>query len=165
MELQYGISSIDEIEQLRALNIKAYSQFSEVLTKENWDKLGAGIRNHERLEQLICKSTVFVCRNGQQLAGVSYFVPQGNPTDVFQEDWSCLRMVGVDPAYRGQGIARQLVLRCIEYARSTGEHTIALHTSEFMDAARHIYESAGFVRIKELPNLFGKKYWLYLLKL
>ncbi|MFT3825432.1 MAG: GNAT family N-acetyltransferase [Chitinophagaceae bacterium] len=163
--LQYAISTLADIEKLQELNIRAYSQFSEVLTAENWDKLNAGIRNRERLEQLIGKSTVFVCRDGEQLVGVSYFVPRGNPTDVFQEDWSCLRMVGVDPAYRGKGIAAELVRRCIAHAKETGEHTIALHTSEFMDAARHIYGSLGFVQVKELPNLFGKRYWLYLLKL
>ncbi|MDX2173612.1 MAG: hypothetical protein SFY56_10845 [Bacteroidota bacterium] len=35
---------------------------------------------------------------------------------------------------------------CIAHAKQNNEKTIALHTSEFMDAARHIYEGLGFNR-------------------
>jgi uncharacterized protein (DUF1810 family) len=34
-----------------------------------------------------------------------------------------------------------------------------------MDAARHIYESLGFTILKEIPNRFGKRYWLYTLNI
>jgi ribosomal protein S18 acetylase RimI-like enzyme len=74
-------------------------------------------------------------------------------------------MVGVNPNYQGQGIAKVLTRMCIDYAKQNNEKTIALHTSEFMDAARHIYEDAGFKVLKEIPPLFGKKYWIYTLDL
>jgi hypothetical protein len=54
---------------------------------------------------------------------------------------------------------------CIDKARVMGENTIALHTSEFHDAARHIYESLGFVKLKDLDLIYGKKYYLYTLEL
>jgi ribosomal protein S18 acetylase RimI-like enzyme len=73
-------------------------------------------------------------------------------------------MVGVDPAYRGQGIAKTLTKMCIDHARYNNEKTIALHTSEFMGPARHIYESMGFKVQYEIP-LFGKRYWIYKLDL
>ena len=57
-----------------------------------------------------------------------------------------------------------LTQRCIEKAKALEEKTIALHTSEFQNAARHIYESEGFKKIKEF-ELYGKKYWIYLLEL
>jgi ribosomal protein S18 acetylase RimI-like enzyme len=38
-----------------------------------------------------------------------------------------------------------------------------LHTSEYMNSARHIYEKIGFKSIKELAPRYGNKYWLYLL--
>jgi len=76
-----------------------------------------------------------------------------------------MRMVGVNPKHRGQGIAKTLTEMCIEFAKQSDEKTIALHTSEFMDAARHIYENIGFTVLKEIPLLFGKKYWLYTLDL
>ena len=96
---------------------------------------------------------------------MAFLVPRGNPTEIFQGDWSYIRMVGVDPRFSGKGIGRQLTQHCIDFAKSTNEKTIALHTSEFMDAARHIYESLGFTPIKELPLRYGKRYWLYQLEL
>jgi ribosomal protein S18 acetylase RimI-like enzyme len=72
-------------------------------------------------------------------------------------------MVGVNPSYAGRGIARQLTETCIKKAKELGEKTVALHTSEFMDAARHLYESIGFRVLKEIPERLGKKYWLYTL--
>ena len=50
-------------------------------------------------------------------------------------------------------------------ARQNGENIIALHTSEFMDTARHIYESVGFKVLKEIDQRLGKRYWLYKLDL
>ncbi len=49
----------------------------------------------------------------------------------------------------------------IDFAKATNEKTIALHTSEFMGTAIHIYESLGFKIEKELESLFGKRYWIY----
>jgi ribosomal protein S18 acetylase RimI-like enzyme len=97
--------------------------------------------------------------------GVAFFVPHGNPAGFFSAEWCYIRRVGVRPEYQGKGIAQQLTQLCIEHARNTGEKTIALHTSEFMDAARHIYERTGFRRQEEVKTLFGKKYWVYLLEL
>jgi ribosomal protein S18 acetylase RimI-like enzyme len=72
-------------------------------------------------------------------------------------------MVGVHPHYTGHGIARRLTEKCIEKAKELKEVTIALHTSEFMNAARHLYESMGFKVLREIPNRLGKRYWLYTL--
>ena len=70
-------------------------------------------------------------------------------------------MVGVDPAYLGQGIARQLIHQCLQQARANGEQTIGLHTSEKMVIARQLYETLGFEIVRELPPIFGMRYWLY----
>ena len=70
-------------------------------------------------------------------------------------------MVGVNPDFKGQGIAKTLTRMCLDFARENKEEVIALHTSEFMDAARHLYESFGFRQTKELEPRLGKRYWLY----
>jgi ribosomal protein S18 acetylase RimI-like enzyme len=74
-------------------------------------------------------------------------------------------MVGVDPTYGGKGIAQTLTEMCVDHAKTLNEKTIALHTSEFMDAARHIYEKNGFKRTQEIEPRYGKRYWLYRLEL
>lgn len=101
------------------------------------------------------------------IVGMAHIIPNGNPADIFKIEWSYIRMVGVNPKYQGQGqgIAKTLTQMCIYKAKQTNEKTIALHTSEFMDAARHIYESLGFKILQEIDQRFGKKYWLYTLDL
>jgi len=42
---------------------------------------------------------------------------------------------------------------------------MALHTSEMMRSARHIYEKIGFNILKEIEPRLGVKYWLYTLEL
>uniref|UniRef100_UPI0035CA72B2 GNAT family N-acetyltransferase n=1 Tax=uncultured Nostoc sp. TaxID=340711 RepID=UPI0035CA72B2 len=87
--------------------------------------------------------------------------PSGNPTTIFPADWSYIRLLDVDPKYRGLGIGRKLAQLCVQHAQVTGETGVALHTSEFMNAARQMYEALGFKREKELAPMYGKRYWLY----
>lgn len=68
-----------------------------------------------------------------------------------------LRLLYVDPAARGQGLGARLVDECIRFARDKGYRSIMLWTNDVLDAARHIYESRGFVLQKqERHRSFGK---------
>jgi ribosomal protein S18 acetylase RimI-like enzyme len=96
---------------------------------------------------------------------MAYLIPHGNPTELFEDGWAYIRMVGVNPLHEGKGIAQELTRVCIRQAEENGERVIALHTSEFMHAARHIYEKNGFRVLKEIAPRFGKRYWLYTLSL
>lgn len=60
-------------------------------------------------------------------------------------DEAHLRMLGVHPAHRRQGIARALVLGSIAVARSAGRHRLTLETGAPMRAARAMYVAMGFV--------------------
>ena len=94
---------------------------------------------------------------------MAFLVPHGNPTEIYDENWCYIRFVSVDPEFGGKGIGRQLTENCIQIAIDNKEQTIALHTSEMMNTARHIYESLGFKILKEIEPRLGKKYWLYTL--
>jgi ribosomal protein S18 acetylase RimI-like enzyme len=161
--LVYRTGSTDDVKQLKELSIASYGQYADVLTPENWLRLNTNLNNEEILSDLISKSYSFVCVDGDKIVGMAYLLPSGNPTDIFEKDWSYIRMVGVHPDYAGRGIARSLTHKCIAKAKELNEKTIALHTSEFMDAARHLYESIGFKLLKEIPERLGKRYWLYTL--
>lgn len=92
-------------------------------------------------------------------------MPSGNPTEIYNEQQSYIRFVTVSKKYSGQKIGQTITEKCIGRAREKSEKYIALHTSEMMNAARHIYEKLGFEIVRELEPRLGKKYWLYELAL
>jgi ribosomal protein S18 acetylase RimI-like enzyme len=163
--LSYRVGTIADIDQLQDLGIISYRQFQSALTPDNWEIFNGNLQNKQKIIDILEKAKCFVCIDSEKIVGVAYIISSGNPTDLFKPEWSYIRMVGVNPKYRGQGIAKALTRMCIEFAKQNNEKIIALHTSEFMDAARHIYETIGFTVLEEIPPLFGKKYWLYTLEL
>ena len=165
MEYKYRIGTIEDKEKLQKLGLTSYGQFKEVLAEENWNKMNAFLTAEDSYLNLLSKSKCFICETNSEIIGMAFLVSKGNPTDIFHRDWCYIRMVGVHPKYGGKGIGKKLTQMCIDSAKETKEKIIALHTSEFMDVARHIYESIGFEQTKELEPLYGKKYWLYKLEI
>lgn|GEM_PF-831150 len=165
MEYSFRTATIDDTAELKHLGINSYGQFIEILSAEHWEKLNRFLTSERTYIDLLAKSCCFVCERNRKIIGMAFLVPSGNPTDIFPADWCYLRMVGVHTDHGGQGIGKALTEMCISEGARLGEKTIGLHTSEFMDAARHLYESVGFRQVRELRAHLGKRYWLYKLDL
>lgn len=163
--LTYRLSNEADYDALKQLGFTAFSQYANEMDADEWAKMSAGLNDDNKLKALLELSRCYVCEHNGIIVGMAFYIPHGNASDVYPNEWSYIRMVSVHPDYQGMGIARALTIQCIDYARATNEHIIALHTSEMMHAARHIYESLGFTVYSELPMRFGKKYWLYTLQL
>ncbi len=69
-----------------------------------------------------------------------------------------LRLLVVDASARGHRIGTRLVDECVRFARRAGYRKVTLWTNDILDAARRIYEQAGFVRVAVAPPevAFGK---------
>lgn len=159
----YRNGNENDIGQMQALGLAAYGQFQYVLPKEGWEKMAANCGSRETYLDLLSKGQSFVCVDGDKFIGMAFLIPSGNPFMFFQSSWSYIRLVAVAPGYEGRGIGRKLTMLCVQHAKQTGEKIVALHTSEFQSAARHIYESMGFTVLKALDPMYGKCYWLYTL--
>ena len=68
-----------------------------------------------------------------------------------------MRLLLVEPAARGLGVGTRLVDECLRFARQAGYRSVVLWTQSELDAARRIYERAGFRRGAQEPHQsFGR---------
>jgi len=163
----YGIREavLADIPRLIELGLAAYGQYAETLGAEQWNIMRQNLSSETTYAGLLNKSTCFVTSHNGVIVGMAFLVPSGNPIDVYEADWSAIRLVAVHPSHKGKHIAKTLTQLCINAAVANGEKVIALHTSSMMPAAMHIYENFGFKVIKGIGKRFGQPYFLYKLDL
>lgn len=157
---------INDLFSLKQLGQNSWKQYEKELTDENWKILSANISDENVYRDLLVQAKSFVCENEKgEIIGMSFLMASGNPTEIYNEEQCYIRFVTVANEYQGLQLGQLLTEKCIEFAKQQGEKKIALHTSEIMNKARHIYEKMGFEILKEIEPRFGKKYWLYEMKL
>ena len=85
------------------------------------------------------------------LIGCVTFVPDDTSplAELLEDGESGIRMLAVAPSAQGSGVGRALLDRCVSRGRELDRAGIILHTTPWMPAAHHLYETAGFERIPE----------------
>lgn len=58
-----------------------------------------------------------------------------------------LKRMYLSPACRGRGVGKRLLATALDWARANHAGVVRLDTTERMVAARHLYESVGFVQV------------------
>jgi len=72
-----------------------------------------------------------------------------------EPDAAGFRLLAVDAEFKGRGIAKALVERCVALGRGAGRRRLIIHSTDAMKAARAIYVARGFQRAPDLDFLQG----------
>ena len=89
---------------------------------------------------------VYVAESDGKVVGYTYAGMEGTDYMALRGPAGALYDIVVDPAYRGNGIGRQLLTTALATLKERGAPRVVLSTAEGNDAAQHLFESAGFRR-------------------
>ena len=146
-----------DAEDLNRIAASAFSQFRDQY--QDWPAMLAGL---SKTSDLSATGEVVVAEFQNRVAGaVAYFGPISRKAPFFDQRWPVIRMLVVDPAFRGKGLGRALSRECIARAKRDGSPIIALHTSPIMTVALPMYLKMGFVKAYDAPPIFGVAYAVY----
>ena len=146
-----------DAENLNRIAVSAFDQFRNHYS--DWPAMRAGL---SKTSDLGVSGEVIIAELQGAFAGaVAYFGPNSQKAAFFDQRWPIIRMLVVDPAFRGKGIGRALSDECIARAKRDGSPIIALHTSPIMSVALPMYLNMGFVKAYDAPPIFGVAYAVY----
>jgi ribosomal protein S18 acetylase RimI-like enzyme len=158
--------NLKDKQSIKSLAITEWSQFQAFLSPENWDNFEKSLKDDKMFIDLLEKSNCILCENeDNDIIGFAFLISSGNPTGIYNSEQAYIRFVTVSSDFSGNKIGQRLTEKCMNFAIKNGERHLALHTSEMMEKARHIYEKLGFKILRELEPRMGKRYWLYELAL
>ena len=146
-----------DAENLNRIAVSAFDQFQDHYS--DWPAMRAGL---SKTSDLGVSGEVIIAELQGTFAGaVAYFGPNSQKAAFFDQRWPIIRMLVVDPAFRGKGIGRALSDECVARAKRDGSQIIALHTSPIMSVALPMYLKMGFVKAYDAPPIFGVAYAVY----
>jgi GNAT superfamily N-acetyltransferase len=84
--------------------------------------------------------------DGLVVGTVTYVVPEDDEWEGRPEpEGDCaFRVLAVDPAHEGRGVAQALVRACLDRARDDGHHRMVITSMAWMVRAHRLYERLGF---------------------
>ncbi|HEY3400918.1 MAG TPA: GNAT family N-acetyltransferase [Geothrix sp.] len=149
-----------EFEALGRLLVEVYSHLEGFPTPEEQPRYYELLANIGRFtEKRDARVLVAVSAEEELIGGVVYFGDMaeygsgGTATTV--KNASGIRLLGVDPRFRGLGAGKALTKACIELAEAKGHAQVVLHTTQAMRTAWGLYERLGFERSLDLDFTQG----------
>ncbi|HWK04180.1 MAG TPA: GNAT family N-acetyltransferase [Puia sp.] len=96
------------------------------------------------------KDRVWVCEHGNRIIGFLLLMHR-------EKDAAQLRYFILEPAYRGIGLGKRLMILYMDWLREAGYRSSYLWTTHELEAAASLYKRYGFVLTQEKPSdEFGK---------
>lgn len=138
------------------LALKAFLQYQHQYS--DWKNLSKKISD---MSSLANNSELIVAVLEEKLIGAVAYVSAGKSSEFFSPEWPVMRMLVVDPNYRGIGVGKTLTEACIARAIRDDADCIALHTSPIMEIALKIYLKMGFTFDREISPIHGVPYNIY----
>ncbi|HEX7047380.1 MAG TPA: GNAT family N-acetyltransferase [Gammaproteobacteria bacterium] len=145
----------EEFLPLGRLMVEVYSGLEGFPTPEEQPRYYDMLVNIGRFtEKKDAKVLVAISPGDTLIGGVVYFGDMseygsgGTATRV--KNASGIRLLAIDPKFRGTGAGRALTEACMQLAREKGHAQVILHTTQAMQIAWKMYEKLGFERAPDL---------------
>ncbi|WP_340400652.1 GNAT family N-acetyltransferase [Paenibacillus sp. FSL H8-0079] len=133
--------------------VASYAEYRETFEKnERWEAYLKDIRESVVNPYL---TQLWIAKIDDQIVGtVQLFetARKAYPNFELPIDYPFIRLLGVDPKWRGHGIARVLLQQCVDSAKEMGKNTVYLYTGGQMVNAIRLYERFGFVEDVEFSS-------------
>ncbi len=152
-------AQLEERPSIVSMLIRAYGEFESRLASAGWETMRRSIA--DTVLDLDAGVPLIAEVNGRIAAFVLYTPPHSSNGALIPSEWASIRLLGVDPAMRGLGLAHGLVEACLARADGDGAEKVGLYTSELMRCARALYERIGFQLVREIEPRHGLRYWLF----
>ena len=145
----------DEFTPLGQLMVDVYSRLDGFPSPDEQPRYYAMLANIGTFtEKKDAKVLVALSSENELVGGVVYFgdmAEYGSGGAATREkNASGIRLLAVDPKFRGLGAGKALTDACILLAKEKGHACVVLHTTHAMKIAWQLYERLGFERAEDL---------------
>src|SRR5258707_4180258 len=120
-----------DAKDLSRIAVSAFGQFRDQY--QDWQAMLAGL---SKTSALSASGEIIVAEFQKQFAGaVAYFGPNSRKAPFFDQRWPVIRMLVVDPAFRGKGLVRAFSTECIARAKIDESGIIPVHSRPILNLA------------------------------
>jgi ribosomal protein S18 acetylase RimI-like enzyme len=150
-----------DTDAVNRLSVAAFAEFRTAYS----DWMGM-VANLSKMSTLAAVGELIVAEcTGMIIGAVTYVAPDRPKPAFFDGAWPIVRMLVVDPEYRGQGIGGALMQECVRRAKRDQADALALHSSPIMTAALAMYRGMGFTYHRDGTPVFGVPTGVYVMQL
>jgi ribosomal protein S18 acetylase RimI-like enzyme len=146
---------------INSLAVRCFTQYKDKYS--DWASFENGLNQFSDLARL---SEIIIAElDGKIVGAVAYVPPDVKKAEHFPQDTPIIRMLVVDPKYRGLGLGSTLSEECFKKAERDKCKAIALHTSSIMEVALPMYLRMGFELYGPAPDIYGVTYNVFIKKI